>query len=89
MSWRPRLAVLLAFGAIGGCQTAEPLRYEGVTAGAGDAIAANTVMQMVDPWPAGVEDTNLRTPADHDQYRRQTIEVDAGSAVEAEGIATD
>ena len=30
------------------------------TPGAGDAIAANTVMQMVDPWQYGVQDTDLQ-----------------------------
>jgi hypothetical protein len=55
---------------LSGCQTPEAIRHEGVTAGAGNAIAANTVMQMVDPWPAGVQDTDLATPADLEQYRR-------------------
>lgn len=66
---------------LAGCQT-EPVRHEGVTSGAGDAIAANTIMQMVDPWPAGVQNTNLVTPADLDQYRRQAegSEVDAYAA---------
>jgi hypothetical protein len=35
-----------------------------LTIGAGDAQAANTVLQMVDPWPAGVNDTDLDVPAD-------------------------
>ena len=35
-----------------------------MTPGAGDAIAANTVMQMVDPWQYGVQDTDLSVPAD-------------------------
>jgi hypothetical protein len=39
-------------------------RLDGVTPMAGDAIAANTVMQMVDPWQYGVQDTDLEVPAD-------------------------
>lgn len=39
-------------------------RIEGITSGAGNAIAANTVMQMVDPWQRGVEDTDLDVPAE-------------------------
>ena len=39
-------------------------RLDGVTPDAGDAIAANTVMQMVDPWQYGVQDTDLQVPAD-------------------------
>ncbi len=57
-------AFLLALTAIGGCTSDDVLRYDGVTRGAGDAIAANTVMQMVDPWPAGVENPHLRVPVD-------------------------
>jgi hypothetical protein len=49
--------------ALAGCMSEDVLRYDGVTTGVGNAIAANTAMQMVDPWPAGVEDTHLRTPA--------------------------
>lgn len=54
----PLLAVILA-----GCASEDVLRYDGVTTTAGDAAAANTVMQMADPWPRGVENTRLRTPA--------------------------
>jgi hypothetical protein len=69
-----------------GCTTDEPLRYEGVTGGAGDAIAANTVMQMVDPWPAGVEETDLDIPADHDQWRKPAPEDDAEADADASKI---
>ncbi len=54
-----------------GCTSDELARNEGVTGRAGDAMAANTVMQMVDPWPRGVENTNLRVPADHAQYQNK------------------
>lgn len=59
------LAVLLPLGA---CTSDEYVRQEGVTSGVGDAIAADTALQMVDPWPRGVEQTNLRVPADQKQY---------------------
>ena len=64
------LVGLAALGA-SGCTTAtsQSARPEAVTLGAGNAQAANTVLQMVDPWPAGVDDTNLKTPADVDQYK--------------------
>lgn len=48
--------------AVSGCMSEDVLHYDGVTTGAGDAIAANSAMQMVDPWPAGVDDTRLRPP---------------------------
>jgi hypothetical protein len=47
-----------------GCVTEETQRVEGITPGAGNALAANTVMQMVDPWQYGVQDTDLEVPAD-------------------------
>jgi hypothetical protein len=60
-----RLVLALAFlsAALAGC-TETYQRLDGVTPAAGDAIAANTVMQMVDPWQYGVQDTNIEVPAD-------------------------
>jgi hypothetical protein len=48
---------------LSGCMGDGNQRIQGLTSGAGNAIAANTVMQMVDPWQAGVEETDLITPA--------------------------
>ena len=78
------IAALLA--TLAGCATDDTPRFGAVTTGAGNAIAANTVMQMVDPWPAGVEETDLETPADLDQYRKApaaggSAGDDAGTAV--------
>jgi hypothetical protein len=71
----PRTAILVSvLGlalAAAGCTSDEYARNEGVTGRAGDAIAANTAMQMVDPWLRGVENTNLRVPADHAQYQKK------------------
>lgn len=58
-----RLTVLSLALTATGCMTEDTLRYNGVTEAAGNAIAANTVMQMVDPWPDGVQDTDLKVPA--------------------------
>ncbi|MCO5164483.1 MAG: hypothetical protein M9939_25670 [Mesorhizobium sp.] len=61
-----RTRLVLLFGAaltLAGCVGDGVGRQEGVTSGAGNAIAANTVMQIVDPWQPGVEDTDLRVPA--------------------------
>ena len=59
-----RTAIALAGAlSLASCMSEDVLHYDGVTTAAGDAIAANSVLQMVDPWPAGVEDTRLRTPA--------------------------
>lgn len=47
-----------------GCTTDDTMRIDGMTPHAGNAQAANTVMQMVDPWQPGVQNTNLKVPAD-------------------------
>lgn len=55
--------LLVSVAGLSACTSDETQRLDGMTIGAGNAIAANTVMQMVDPWPRGVENTKLRTPA--------------------------
>ena len=55
-------ALAVACGAFGGCSETYQ-RVDGVTPGAGDAIASNTAMQMVDPWQNGVQNTKLLVPA--------------------------
>ena len=61
-----QFAMVLALGAplLAGCQTAEDKDIEGVTLAAGNAVAYNSALQIIDPWPAGVQDTNIKVPAD-------------------------
>jgi hypothetical protein len=47
------------------CARDDTLRTEGLTLGAGDAIARNSALQIIDPWPTGVEDTDLSVPNTH------------------------
>lgn len=56
--------VLSACAFVAGCTTDDYMRIEGMTPGAGNAQAANTVLQMVDPWQPGIDNTNLKVPAD-------------------------
>lgn len=80
------IAILgLIVASLAGCtKTADhSARPEAVTLGAGNAQAANTVMQMVDPWPAGVDNTNIKTPADLEQYQPEEEDQE-----DADGIAT-
>lgn len=59
-----KFAVFMALAGFGsGCMSDANRRADGLTDGAGNAMAANSVMQMVDPWQEGVEDTRLLTPA--------------------------
>jgi hypothetical protein len=53
---------LLACALLQACAREDTLRTEGLTLGAGDAMARNTALQVIDPWPAGVEDTDLVVP---------------------------
>ena len=64
MRTQAKLAVLVALVGFGsGCMSDAYRRADGLTEGAGDKMAANSVMQMVDPWQQGVEDTRLLVPA--------------------------
>ena len=58
----PCIALLLA-GLASGCTSDDYIRSEGPTTAAGNAQAANTAMQMVDPWKYGVQNTKLLVPA--------------------------
>lgn len=69
------LSITLAALPLAGCIGDNVGRIDGVTSGAGNAIAANTVMQIVDPWQPGVEETDLKVPAE-----RAVPVVAAGSA---------
>ena len=64
--------------ALAGC-VSDTGRIDGVTSGVGNAIAANTAMQVVDPWPQGVQDTDLGVPAE------RTSVVKAAGASSASG----
>jgi len=59
---RSSIALLFA-GFAAGCTSDDYVRSEGVTTSAGNAQASNTVMQMVDPWKYGVQNTRLLVPA--------------------------
>ena len=77
-----RLAVLASLAtlvAVSGCTTDDYMRIEGMTPGAGNALAANTVMQMVDPWQRGVEDTDLDTPAERSAPEAASESASSGS----------
>ena len=51
-------------GFLTGCAQDDFMRTEGLTLAAGDAVATNSTLQIIDPWPEGVEDTQLRPPGD-------------------------
>jgi len=64
MRVKTRMAFLIGAMALGaGCMSEDYRAADGLTDGAGDTIAGNTVMQMVDPWKNGVQNTKLLVPA--------------------------
>lgn len=71
-------ALLFCAAVASGCMNDQHRRGDGLTDGAGNAQAANTVMQMVDPWQDGVQDTRLLVPA--------ARSVQAGAADEAASV---
>lgn len=65
MRAKAKLAVLIGLVGFGsGCMSDAYRRADGLTEGAGDKLAGNSVMQMVDPWQYGVQDTQLEVPAE-------------------------
>lgn len=74
----PLLGLAAALAA--GCSTDDYQRIDGLTIGAGNAMAANTAMQMVDPWQNGVQNTNLRVPA-----VRKPVAAAADAAADSKG----
>ena len=59
-----KLPLLLVAAAFLPACTSSDLDRDGVTTFAGDAIAWNTSLQVVDPWEYGVQDANLKVPAE-------------------------
>lgn len=58
------IGMVVVLGTLAGCAQDDYLRTEGLTLTAGDSVARNTALQVIDPWPARVEDTDLAVPAD-------------------------
>ena len=75
-------AALLAL--LAGCSDLYFDRREAIDLGAGDALAANAVEQMVDPWPAHSGDTAIpgdgnKTQAAVERYRKNKVTQPVGA----------
>lgn len=80
-----RLIIFALAASLAGCTSDQTMRRDGVTPGAGNAIAANTAMQMVDPWMPGVQNTNLRVPS---SSGAQTAAAPAAPSASSQAAAT-
>ena len=74
----PALLALAATMMLGACTDMYLDRRETVSFGAGDAVAANKVTHMVDPWPARAGDRNIahdgeRMTAAAERYRTNKV----------------
>jgi hypothetical protein len=78
-------ATLIGLGAgLGGCSDIYFDHRDTVSLSAGDAVAANKVAQMVDPWPPESRDRNLqgngqRARAAVERYRENRVTAPASS----------
>lgn len=75
----PGAAILLISLGLTACATEKGPRRETLTLAAGDAIAANTVMQMVDPWPWYSHHSAVAVPAEREQYEPAPVNQDSTS----------
>ena len=82
-----RGATILALAAttlLGACTDMYLDRRDSVSFGVGDAVAANKVAHMVDPWPVRAGDRNIphdgeRMAAAADRYRTDKVKSLAGT----------
>ncbi len=77
---RATIAFVLCTSVLAGCTSTDDRRVEGLTLDAGDAIAHNTALQVIDPWPVGVQNTNLVVPAER-PVPAQTTTGSAGTSI--------
>jgi hypothetical protein len=64
MSIRIAALGVIAASTLAGCSDIYFVRRETVASGAGDAVASNIAVQMVDPWPPYVGDTRIAMNGD-------------------------
>lgn len=72
---------MLGLAALAGCETTQdPYRFNGVTHGAGDAVAINSALQIIDPMPKSASRTRLIVPAERPKQEQSPIASDASSS---------
>jgi hypothetical protein len=73
---RPIAAAVLLGALVGGCSDIYFDRRETIAFSAGDAVAANQVEQMVDPWPPSSNNKNLTFNGERMQRAIECYRVD-------------
>jgi hypothetical protein len=82
-NFRGAILALAAATALSGCTDMYLDRRDTVSFAAGDAVAANKVVHMVDPWPARAGDRNIafngeRAAMAAERYRTDTVKPPRG-----------
>ena len=77
------VAFAIAAVSLAGCMSAEDERIEGINFSAANAIAHNNALQRIDPWPVGVQDTDIEVPADRGEAEQQADGADGKKLVPA------
>ena len=89
MRAQAKLAVLIGLVGFGsGCMSDAYRRADGLTEGAGDKMAGNSVMQMVDPWQDGVQNTKLLVPAVRGGAQESAAD-DAAASKDSQSTSSD
>ena len=83
---RGAIFALAAATALAGCTDMYLDRRDTVSFAAGDAVAANKVTHMVDPWPARAGDRNIAFDGERMQMAAERYRTD--KVKEARGINT-
>jgi hypothetical protein len=78
-------AALAGVAALSGCHDAYIARRDGVTFQAGDAVAANKAIHIIDPWPASA--ASARLPASGSQAVSAIERLETRNAATAGGGA--
>jgi len=74
---RRGVATALLFGALlGGCSDVYFDRRDTIALGGGDAVEGNQIAQMVDPWPAHVNNKNLTFDGERMQRAIECYRID-------------
>jgi hypothetical protein len=79
------VAVLIA-AALSGCSDLYFDRREAISLGAGDAVAANLVTHMVDPWPPAAANRNITYNGD--KMQSAAARYRTGKIIQPKGLGT-
>jgi hypothetical protein len=81
-------AALAGVAALGGCHDATIARRDGVTFQAGDAVAANKAIHIIDPWPASARSARLPASGTQAVSAIERLETRNAAAAAASGGAS-